>query len=513
MADVFGTDNSETINASDGVTNGADTIFGLGGNDLIFGLGGNDLIKGGGGADTISGGSGTDTAEYSDSNEGVFVNLQSGDGFDGTAEGDILVSIENVTGSDHDDRLIGNNGINVLNGLDDNDILKGFGGDDTLDGGDGDDELAGGAGADFLIGGSGSDTATYNQSAVGVVVWLQGLLPVGHNGDAEGDQFVSIENITGSGYGDDLRGNSLANVLRGLNGNDILNGGTGSDTLIGGAGDDTYIVDNMGDVVTEAGGQGNDVVLTSVSYALTPGADVETLATTNDSVISSIHLTGNASGNTIRGNNGDNVLDGLGGNDQLIGLGGNDVYYVDSMGDTVIENGGQGLDVVLTDVSYTLPAGADIEVLAVNFLFSFDPIELTGNASGNSIHGNSGHNIINGGDGNDTLTGFDGQDSFLFNTPLNATTNVDVIDDFNSIFGDDTILLDDAIFGAIGLGTLAGSQFVIGAAALDANHRIIYNDATGALLYDSDGTGGTAAIQFAQVDSGLPLTNFDFSVV
>jgi len=67
MATVYGTNNSETINASDGVTNGADTIFGYFGNDTTFGLGGNDEILGGVGADTINGGSGTDTANYSDS--------------------------------------------------------------------------------------------------------------------------------------------------------------------------------------------------------------------------------------------------------------------------------------------------------------------------------------------------------------------------------------------------------------------------------------------------------------
>ncbi|NGO54217.1 hypothetical protein [Allomesorhizobium camelthorni] len=56
MANVFGTDNPETLDANDGVTNGADTIFGFGGDDTIFGLGGNDELKGGGGADTLNGG-------------------------------------------------------------------------------------------------------------------------------------------------------------------------------------------------------------------------------------------------------------------------------------------------------------------------------------------------------------------------------------------------------------------------------------------------------------------------
>src|SRR5262245_37457819 len=124
MANVFGTDSAEILNADDGVTNSADTIFGFGGNDAIFGLGGNDLILGGSGTDAIVGGSGTDTSSYTDSAEGVVVSLESGEGFGGTAEGDTLTSIENLTGSTHDDFLTGNAGNNVLTGLEDNDTLK-----------------------------------------------------------------------------------------------------------------------------------------------------------------------------------------------------------------------------------------------------------------------------------------------------------------------------------------------------------------------------------------------------
>ena len=81
MSDVFGTDASETINLLDGVSNGADSIWGFGGNDTIFGLGGDDRIKGGGGADTIDGGNGIDTVDYTDSDTGVIVNLVPGTGY------------------------------------------------------------------------------------------------------------------------------------------------------------------------------------------------------------------------------------------------------------------------------------------------------------------------------------------------------------------------------------------------------------------------------------------------
>ncbi len=75
MSDVFGTDASETINLLDGVSNGANSIWGFGGNDTIFGLGGADTIKGGGGADAIDGGNEIDTVDYTNSDTGVIVNL------------------------------------------------------------------------------------------------------------------------------------------------------------------------------------------------------------------------------------------------------------------------------------------------------------------------------------------------------------------------------------------------------------------------------------------------------
>lgn len=95
IANVFGSDNSETLNADDGVTNNTDTIFGFHGNDTIFGFGGNDLIQGSAGADTIKGGSGTGTASYSDSTEGVASVEAHGDGIyesagNGAADDDVL---------------------------------------------------------------------------------------------------------------------------------------------------------------------------------------------------------------------------------------------------------------------------------------------------------------------------------------------------------------------------------------------------------------------------------------
>jgi Ca2+-binding RTX toxin-like protein len=428
-------------------------------------------------------------------------------------------------------KIFGTGAPDILHGTNAQDEIWGLASNDHLYGEAGDDVLVGGSGADYLHGGAGFDTASYSTSSAGVVVSL--IANSAAYGDAQGDTFTNIENLIGSYHADTLIGHNGVNVidggsgndtlqgygaddtLRGEDGNDILDGGSGYyDILIGGLGNDTYVVDSPYDRVTEFGGQGVDVVRTSSTfYALTDGADIEILETTDANGTAGISLHGNSSSNQIIGNNGSNGFYGGGGGvDEMIGRGGDDRYSVYQASDRVIENGGQGNDTVYAHVSYTLTAGADVEVLQPGDIFATTAINLTGNASGNVVRGNHGNNILNGADGRDDLFGRDGQDSFLFDTPLNAASNVDRIRDFNE--ADDTILLDDAVFSSsLGLGNISAGEFVIGTAAQDANDRIIYDSNTGALFYDSDGAGGSAAIQFAEVSTGLALTNLDFLVV
>ena len=120
----------------------ADILRGLGGNDMLFGGSGNDTLEGGPGADTLIGGPGMDTADYSASAAAVSVNLLTGLGSGGDAQGDILGGIENIVGSAFNDTLTGDNGGNALDGRS---------GNDTLNGGAGSDTLAGGAGADTFV--------------------------------------------------------------------------------------------------------------------------------------------------------------------------------------------------------------------------------------------------------------------------------------------------------------------------------------------------------------------------
>jgi Ca2+-binding RTX toxin-like protein len=111
--------------------------------------------------------------------------------------------------------------------------------DNEIVGGTGNDTLIGGAGADHLDGGAGSDTASYATSTAAVNASL--ALPGGNTGDAAGDTYSGIENLTGGSDGDTLTGDGNDNVLNGGAGNDTLDGGAGDDTLDGGAGNDTFL--------------------------------------------------------------------------------------------------------------------------------------------------------------------------------------------------------------------------------------------------------------------------------
>jgi Ca2+-binding RTX toxin-like protein len=373
----------------------------------------------------------------------------------GTPDADLIpgtVAAETIYGYGGDDTIFAFGGNDTIQGNAGNDRLSGDDGADTLYGGNGNDRLAGGTGADTLNGGGDIDIADYQTSATGVNVLL--YIDDASGGDAAGDELNSIENVMGSAHADQLWGDDGVNLLWGMSGNDLLKGFGGSDQLFGGNGSDT-----------------------------------------------------------LEGGDGADILMGDAGADQMNGGAGNDTYTVDHAGDVITETGGQGSDEVVSFVSYALTAGADVEVLHTGSDAGAAPINLTGNETGNLVCGNAGANVINGGDGNDELTGLGGEDSFMFNTPLDETFNVDEITDFNVT--DDTILLDATIFSSdLSVGnSVAGSQFVIGAEAENAVHRIIYNDETGAVYYDSDGTGGAAQIQFAELSPGLALENFDFFVV
>lgn len=237
---------------------GNDTLIGNDAANTLLGMRGDDLLDGRGGADRLEGGTGIDTATYDASTAAVDVDLARASQIGGHAQGDILVSIENVIGSRFADKLSGDGGDNQLSG--------GIG-NDSLAGGLGNDTLIGGAGADRLDGGVGNDTASYADSAAAVLVDLRGTATVGTGvgGDAAGDILIGIENITGSAFNDQLRGDDFANIFLAGNGadlvfafggNDLIHGGAGNDSLDGGLGDDTIFGGLGDDVLT--GGAGND---------------------------------------------------------------------------------------------------------------------------------------------------------------------------------------------------------------------------------------------------------------
>jgi Ca2+-binding RTX toxin-like protein len=262
--ELFGFDGIE-VNAG----NGNDVVTGSGHSDLLRGEvgidrlnggGGNDILVGGVGGDVLIGGAGSDTASYEDSTAGVVVNLATGVAGGGEATGDTLISIENLVGSAQSDTLTGNDLRNRLEGGDGFDRLFGNGGDDTLIGGGDADILDGGAGADRIIGGTGVDTAIYAQSNAGVVVDL--ATGTGTGGHAQGDTLSSVENLTGSGFNDVLRGSAADNVLFGGQGADVLNGMGGADTLFGEGGDDILTGGTGADTFEffASNNMGNDVV-------------------------------------------------------------------------------------------------------------------------------------------------------------------------------------------------------------------------------------------------------------
>ncbi len=229
---------------------GEDLLIGGLGIDRLHGGDGGDTLHGGRGADILDGGEGGDIALYIDGIYGVTVDLETGVGERGDADGDTLISIEHVMATAHDDILRGNAVDNMLLGGAGNDAIHGRAGDDLL---------SGGSGADILDGGDGSDTAVYSDSASGVTIDLANTIATG--GDADGDSLISIENVIGSVHADTLSGSDGANKLSGGKGDDVLLGRGGDDRLDGGAGNDSLDGGNGNDTFVFTGNWAQDSIL------------------------------------------------------------------------------------------------------------------------------------------------------------------------------------------------------------------------------------------------------------
>lgn len=347
--------------------------------DVLYGMDGNDNLYGGLGNDMLSGGTGDDLLFGEIGNDALWGD-EGSDELQGNQGNDRLV------GGDGDDKLFGQVGNDTLHGGDGNDLLVGFTAtneaqqtlnpgetdDDVIYGGAGSDWAIGGFGNDQIFGGTGRDELQGNAGADMLYGEADDDNLFGQAGNdilygGDGNDYLQgftasneAQQTLGAGETDNdyLYGGAGSDTLVGNFGDDYLDGGAGADVMIGGQGNDIYIVNSVNDVIYEQAGQGHDVVITNTNYLL--NANIEELRLLEGF---DIHGTGNALDNRIIGNSSDNILDGITGADALVGGAGNDTYYVDNVGDSVVEVAGQGVDTVQSSISYTL--GNDVENLVM----------------------------------------------------------------------------------------------------------------------------------------------------
>lgn len=484
-ADILrGYETDDTLRGGDG----NDTLYGNGGNDTLSGDVGNDTIYGGNGDDILFGGAGAD-----------ILNGDAGhDQLDGGADNDTLrggAGNDYLTGGLGNDQLEGGEGddhyhfasgdgqdtINDTQGLstihlsglpladvflrrDGTALVLGFSGSPEdqirlLNYFDPSTELAlralvidTGSRAPWVLDAAAIDAQVMLGTAADDVIDGNTLDNVieGLAGNDTLRGSVGADTLDGGAGNDALYGQAGDDVLLGGDGDDLLDGGTGADQLAGDSGDDTYVVDDVGDVVTEAAEAGNDLVRTSISYVLPENVERVELTGTAD-----IDGTGNALDNTLTGNGGNNHLQGLSGDDvlfgndgddtldggigddqlyggygadvliggagqdlldggagvdQLAGSAGDDTYRVDESGDVIVELAGEGIDVVQS-TAYSYALSANVEHLTL--VQGSGAYEGTGNALDNVLTGNGNDNRLDGGAGVDTLIGGLGNDTYV----------------------------------------------------------------------------------------------------
>jgi Ca2+-binding RTX toxin-like protein len=392
---------------------------------------GNNTLDGGAEADTMIGGAGDDV--YFVDSLGDRVVEASGGGTDtiiSSVDYGLAANVENLT-------LLGTGSLTATGNTLANFITTGSG-NDTLNGGSGIDSYAGGAGDDVYYIENAAEFI-YEADKAGVdTVYSSISYTLGDN----------LDNLTLSGGATTGTGNNLSNVIVGSanaskliggDGNDTLSGPSAFDSLEGGAGDDTYLVNNIRDVVVERAGEGVDTVRSTVDYTLeNTFADNLILSAGNSA-------TGNELANYLEGNASSNTLNGLAGVDTMAGMQGSDIYYVDNVGDVIVEASSAGVDIVISTVSFKLDPNVDsLRLIGTGNLSG------TGNDLANTIEGAGGDGLLDGGGGDDLVFGLGGQDTLLGgagNDYLDGEADNDLLD---GGIGNDTLL------GGQGQDTMSG---------------------------------------------------------
>jgi len=376
-----------------------------------------------------------------------------------------------IEGSARGDFWNGARGSNdEIYGLGGNDTLLGGRGDDSLSGGSGNDSLVGGVGADLLIGDIGRDTLVGGAGNDRYIVDRQDAVieAAGQGRDHVHADFdyalaANVEDLTlignfgysgsGNGLANGIYGNSGTNLLRGNDGNDSLYGGAGNDTLIGGDGNDLLQGDAGNDLLRGSDGIDTAAYAGNVSVRVDlSNKNWQDTGQGTDMLAGVENLVSGAGRDTLIGDDGANILDGGAGNDSLtggsgddrliggqgadtmVGGAGNDIYWVDHIGDLVVEQAGSSIDRINASISIDLSRAGSVYANVENVVLTgSSAISVQGSVSNNALIGNAAANVISGRAGNDNLTGGAGADTFVFGQGFDQDRILDFKDEVDQI--------------------------------------------------------------------------------
>jgi Ca2+-binding RTX toxin-like protein len=488
-------------------------ITGSASDDVFSGFAGNDTINGGDGADTISGGAGINV-------------LNGGLGLDILVDANLATATANLTVKEDGTTAITlPSGASIAGFERFANLTTGSGNDtisftadfnNTINTGIGNDTINPGLGFDVVNGGDGTDLliANFSASTLGVAYGFFNLTNGSGNIVASSRKidYANIErfNFSGSGFDDNLLGGS---------GNDTINGGGGADTIQGNGGIDIL-----------NGNGGVDILIDANLSSATANLTVKEDGTTAITLPSGASIAGFERFTNLTTGSGNDTISFTADFNNTINTGvGNDTINP-GLGFDVV-NGGTGTDLLTANFSastlgvsygfFNLTNGSGTIVASSRQIDygNIERVNLTGSGlsdnllgvSGNdSLNGGSGDDTLNGSKGADTLTGGLGSDFFEFNA---SNEGIDVITDFNPAA--DTVRLKASGFAGLNVGNLPATAFVLGSGAADAGDRIIYNSTTGAIFFDTDGTGATAQVQIATLNPkpGTNPTAADFVVI